>query len=62
MTAAVTIVTEHTPILWVSPDGRVLVWRTLRSRFRYWSFDKTSLIRQYFQPRRLEQLRLDKIS
>jgi|tagenome__1003787_1003787.scaffolds.fasta_scaffold7427907_1 hypothetical protein len=44
----VTTVTEYnTRILWLRPDGRVLVGRTLKSRFKYWWHSKTALVRQY---------------
>jgi len=50
----VTIVTEYnTRILWLSPDGRVLVGRTLRSRFKYWWHQKTAPVRYYVQLKKM---------
>lgn len=46
----VTTVTDYnTRILWLRPDGQVLVGRTLRSRLKYWWHAKTAWARYYIQ-------------
>jgi hypothetical protein len=53
----VTIVTEYnTRILWLRPDGRVLVGRTLKSRFKYWWHAKTAPVRHFMELRRMTLL------